>query len=256
MGALYVGKLAINFVAFIGMIIAGIVTIVAGVQATNVDTGMLRVRTTSIFIVGALLIVASFTPLLTALNWINMHRSSKSRRAYSERAARQARWELMLDEDLLISGTSPSEGKSRQVEPEPETFELGKEKYVTSEHEHIQITSEDPAASLNMELLDLDANRFQYRANSGRRHNEAVVLGDESVKIAMIEQLVATKQNATEEEPIMMITSERHLASPPFSPTRHKKLPDGTFVPMGPVTYTPKRILEEEPNQIDIVTKV
>ena len=68
MGALYVGKLAINFVAFIGMIIAGIVTIVAGVQATNVDTGMLRVRTTSIFIVGALLIVASFTPLFTALN--------------------------------------------------------------------------------------------------------------------------------------------------------------------------------------------
>ena len=196
MGALYVGKLAINFVAFIGMIIAGIVTIVAGVQATNVDTGMLRVRTTSIFIVGALLIVVSFTPLLTALNWINMHRSSESRRAYSERAARQARWELMLDEDLLISGTSPREGKSRQVEPEPlvETFELGKEKYVTSEHEHIQITSEDPAASLNMELLDLDANRFQYRANSGRRHNdEAVVLGDESVKIAMVEQLVATR---------------------------------------------------------------
>ena len=194
MGALYVGKLAINFVAFIGMIIAGIVTIVAGVQATNVDTGMLRVRTTSIFIVGALLIVASFTPLLTALNWINMHRSSESRKAYSERAARQARWELMLDEDLLISGTSPREGKSRQVEPEPETFELGKEKYVTSEHEHIQITSEDPAASLNMELLDLDANRFQYRANSGRRHNdEAAVLGDESVKIAMVEQLVATR---------------------------------------------------------------
>ena len=196
MGALYVGKLAINFVAFIGMIIAGIVTIVAGVQATNVDTGMLRVRTTSIFIVGALLIVVSFTPLLTALNWINMHRSSESRKAYSERAARQARWELMLDEDLLISGTSPLEGKSRQVEPEPvaETFELGKEKYVTSEHEHIQIISEDPAASLNMELLDLDANRFQYRSNSGRRHNdEAVVLGDESVKIAMVEQLVATR---------------------------------------------------------------
>ena len=196
MGALYVGKLAINFVAFIGMIIAGIVTIVAGVQATNVDTGMLRVRTTSIFIVGALLIVVSFTPLLTALNWINMHRSSESRKAYSERAARQARWELMLDEDLLISGMSPRQGKSRQVEPEPlvETFELGKEKYVTSEHEHIQITSEDPAASLNMEWLDLDANRFQYRANSGRRHNdEAVVLGDESVKIAMVEQLVATR---------------------------------------------------------------
>merc|ERR1712157_339156 len=120
-----------------------------------------------------------------------MNRSSESRKAYSERAARQARWELMLDEDLLISGTSPREGKSRQAEPEPKTFELGKEKYVTSEHEHIQITSEDPAASLSMELLDLDANRFQYRANSRRRHNEAVVLGDESVKIAMVEQLVA-----------------------------------------------------------------
>ena len=92
----------------------------------------------------------------------------------------------MLDEDLLIGGGTSRGGKSDQTEPKPavETFELGKEKYITSEHEHIQITSKDPTTSLNMELLDLDANRFQYR----RRHN-----GDESVKIAMIEQLVATR---------------------------------------------------------------
>ena len=257
MGVLYAGKLTINFVAFIGLIIAGMVTILAGVQATNIDTGMLRVRTTSIIIVGALLIVMSFTPLFTALNWINMHRSSKSRKAFGERAARQARWELMLDEDLLIDGTS-REGSPVQAKPVPvdKLLDLGKEKYVTSEHEHIQITSTDLDMSLNLKMLDLDSNYIQYRSDSERPLNETVVLDDESVKIAMIEQLVATKQNATEEEPIMMITSERHLASPPFSPTRHKKLPDGTFVPMGPVTYTPKRILEEEPNQIDIVTKV
>ena len=163
----------------------------------------------------------------------------------------------MLDEDLLIDGTS-REGSPAQAKPVPvdKLLDLGKEKYVTSEHEHIQITSTDLDTSLNLKMLDLDSNYIQYRSDSERPLNETVVLDDESVKIAMIEQLVATKQNATEEEPIMMITSERQFASPPFSPTRHKKLPDGTFVPMGPVTYTPKRILEEEPNQIDIVTKV
>ena len=262
MGVLYAGKLTINFVAFIGLIIAGMVTILAGVQATNIDTGMLRVRTTSIIIVGALLIVMSFTPLFTALNWINMHRSSKSRKAFSERAARQARWELMLDEDLLIDGTS-REGSPAQAKlvPVEKLLDFGKEKYVTSEHEHIQITSADLDTSLNLKMLDLDSNHIQYRSYYGRPLNETVVLDDESVKIAMIEQLIATgnKQRATEEEPSMMITSERQLASPPFSPTRHKKLPDGTFVPMGPVTYTPytnKRRLEEEHNQIDIMTKV
>ena len=91
----------------------------------------------------------------------------------------------MLDEgDVLgVSHETPV-----AIEKSLEPAALGREIYVTSEHEHFQIrASTDPNANINMDHI-------QYWSNPGRHQSEDVrPAGDESVKIAMIEQLVATR---------------------------------------------------------------
>ena len=90
----------------------------------------------------------------------------------------------MLDEGEVL-------GVAREtpvpIDKSLEPAALGREIYVTREHEHFQITTADPTANINMDHI-------QCWANPGRHQSEDVrPAGDESVKIAMIEQLVATR---------------------------------------------------------------
>ena len=84
-GPLYVIRCIVNFVAILILFCCGVALVSIGWRT---HAAQMWLGHSSVSLAGGILILLSIDPLLTLLNWVNMHNN------YHEPTASQARWEL------------------------------------------------------------------------------------------------------------------------------------------------------------------